>query len=144
MQPGRLAEPQDFRQVFGMEHRLAAGKGHAAAGGLVELPVLQKLLDQLLRLIAASDEVQRGMGAVVGAFAAGDAPAAVQQVPSLRRNGVDALRANRRTFPAACAGAFQKLKRGSGKDAFRIMAPGAAEVAPLEKDGGADAGAVVQ
>ena len=137
-----VAASEDVGHEAGLEERLAAGAGGAAAGVVVEGLVLEDLGDDVLGggLAALHDN---GLGvAGLGAAAAQGADLAVV-VPGLALEAQRAARADAEAAAAADALVGEEDDLGLPGDALGVVAPRAAHGAALEEDGGPDARAVV-
>ena len=121
---------QHFQEKFRLAGRLAAGEGDAAAHGGQIVLVAQELFGERRSLIARAAEL-----------------------PQPLRAGADAPAAGRAVLPAVWAGAdagaaVQAVVVGDHQlrliaEPLRVVAPHAPQRAALEKDGRADAGAVI-
>ncbi len=139
----RLAEREDGGGEGGLERGVAAGEGHAAARRLVERAVPQHLRGHFLCGLRLAGQHQPLCEALLDALSADDALRPVVDVPPLRIEDLPAVRTHRDARAAADAARGVEADFGLRADAFRVMAPEAAQIAALEKDGRTNARAVV-
>ena len=131
------------RRELGLHERISAGQRDAAARLLVEDAVALDLGQNVLDADLAADDLQGVIEAGLGAAAA---QVALGPVDGHDAGGVYGDGPGRAGFDASVAaraagGPVHEL--GSDRDAFRIVAPEAAQAAALEKDGRPDARSVV-
>ncbi|MPN32319.1 hypothetical protein SDC9_179797 [bioreactor metagenome] len=125
-----------------MRHRLAAGEGQPAAGGLVENTVFQYLLHHGVDTHHFSDGLQRAGVTNRRALPAANAAAPIEAVAGCT-HAVTVVRAGRDARAAADAAVGGEKKLPFRRPGLRVVTPDAAERAPLEEHDSPDAGAVV-
>lgn len=135
--------PQHLLRKVGLQQRLSAREGHAAARGPEEGAVEQQFAERLAGLNPTADTRHRARNAGLDAPAAERADAAVDDDPSVgggtKRTPV--ARPDAASTINALGGDVLQLRMGTPR--FGVVAPCAPEVAPLHEQGGPDARAVV-
>ena len=135
---------QQFQGKFWLRGNLAAGECYAAAGIPVVSPVLQDLLHHFLNGHLLSGHDESTGEAVRGAGSAVLAGGAIVLQGTVFAEGSGSRPAGLHT--GAAANAFVRINHQlwPNRQRFRVMAPFARHVAPLEKHCGADPRSVFQ
>ena len=126
-------------------HRLAAGEGHTTAGLVVEDAVLVQLEHQGVDGVGPADHGARARGAGLGASAAAQASSGIGAIDGRvgTRGSGEAERTDLETGVTHNTAFGDDRQHRSKGPAFGVVAPGAAQGAPFEKDSGADPRTVV-
>ena len=134
--------PQQGKQKLGLLQRFAAGDGHPALAVRKEDPLAIDHRQHLVNRHQSPRHLGGGGRADLGTGTAGGTAGKIGDDAGLGQ-GTGPLRAGLDAGPAADAlGAVVHLLH-LGRDAFRVMAPGAAQGAALEEDGNANTWPVV-
>ena len=138
----RFGSGQKFPEKITLKSGFSAGNGKAAAGGLVIGPVPKDDIQNFRHGHFPAHNGKRMTGTAGGTAAAGETFQKIDMVYPIRQR-MNAVGADFQALPAADAvpgGVFQ-LRLTNKR--LRIVTPGTAKIAALEKNRRADSGAIV-
>ena len=140
--PGVPRQREELKQKLRLSRRLSAGDSQTTAACLIVGSVAQCRPDYLLGGYGSAYDGQSPRRTNVCACTAACAGSKIKAVPAVRE-GMCMHRANGFAGPAAGALPANEAQLGRTLKGLRVVTPAAAQLAALEKNGGANAGTVV-